>query len=522
MALFKGHSKASGTHGVPDREPGALKWHIKNTARAAGAPTEDYFVQHLGGRRPLGIIPIREDSMCSWGSIDYDEYDTDIYALMDKVEVAKFPLVPVRSKSNGAHLFLFLSEPEEAAAVQSVLRDAAANLGVAGCEIFPKQTHLIETHDRRDVGSWIIIPYFGGTYDGKLAYQHCIKPSGTDMSLGEFLTYAESKRTTTLEFAKLLDKKLGALVPKDTKKRVKGKSPCDFSDGPPCLQHLAGNGASPVDGRKRILFMISTYLKKADPDGWQEKLERYNQRFTPPLPSSEVDGIIKSASKKSYEYTCRDEPFRSHCNSILCRTRTHGVGTNGAFPVFEVRKIDIVDDPVWLVDIAGKTLDLTTRELQSYALFHAACMHKINKGFMFVDQKTWFATLGEALERMEKPIEPPPDVGRPAEFKELLNEYLTNKSTARQRNGLLDNKPWSGENDNRHYFTLRGLIRHLEQEGMKGLSRIKIAKMIRELGGESHIFNFDNARSKTCWWVPSDILQMPLLIKPERPEGEEV
>ena len=517
MTLFAGHTAMSGTHGTPEREPGALKWNIKKTARTTRTPvTEDLWVQHLEGKRPLGIIPIRADNTVVFGNLDYDEYDVDIIALTAKVEQTKLPLVPVRSKSGGLHLFIFLKEPEPAADVRAVLKEAASNLGLAECEIFPKQEKILT--ERGDFGSWLLMPYFHGTYDGKLQYQHGIKKSGTDMSLGEFCTFAESQKTTTLEFASLLHKKLNGRQPKSSAKRPRGKSPCDFTDGPPCMQIMCSNGSAPTDGRKRLLFNVATYMKKADSDGWKERTEVENQKFNPPLPSNEVSGIIQSQGKKQYEYQCKESPLVEHCNSMLCRTRKHGVGTGGAFPSFDLRKLDIPDEPIWFIEINGKTISLLTRDLLNYSRFNEACAKKINITYPFVDQKTWYATVGEVMERMETVIPPPPDVGEPAQFLELLNEHLTNRSAGRRREDLQRDLPW--EEGGKHYFTLRGLARHLEQEGLKGIGRGKMTQLIEGLGGGRHTFNFGNVRSVSCWWVASDKLQVPLLIKPDGPEGE--
>ena len=66
-ALFRGYERKSGTHGVPDREPGALKWNIKRTARWQSGPTTDeMWRQHLEGERPLGIVPIRGPQVWRW------------------------------------------------------------------------------------------------------------------------------------------------------------------------------------------------------------------------------------------------------------------------------------------------------------------------------------------------------------------------------------------------------------------------------------------------------------------------
>ena len=122
MKLFAGNEENSGTHGIPDLDPNGVKWTIKSTAKTLAVPvTEALWQQHLDGKRPLGVIPIRiSDSKCFWGSIDIDQYDLDAGEIVARVEKAKLPLVPCRSKSGGLHLFLFANEPVPADAMQSV------------------------------------------------------------------------------------------------------------------------------------------------------------------------------------------------------------------------------------------------------------------------------------------------------------------------------------------------------------------------------------------------------------------
>ncbi len=324
MALFAGNEKAHGTHSEPLRDKGnPLKWSIKQTAKTVRAPvTLALWEAHVAGERPLGVIPIREDSSCSWGSIDFDEYDVDLLEKIAAVEAAKLPLVPCRSKSGGLHLFLFLLKPAPAGEVQSALRDAAASLGMEECEIFPKQSRL--NIDRGDAGNWMVMPYYGGDYGGKLKMQRGLKRTGAEMTLGEFLRFAEKSRVSIDDFVKLC---VVRRAPPASKKRGDGKpGKGDFSDGPPCLQHLTASGVQ-NDGRKRTLFMMALYYKRAHPSDWKEQVESANHRFFgPPLASEEVTGVLKSVAKKSYEYTCAAEPMRSVCNSDLCRTRTFGVG----------------------------------------------------------------------------------------------------------------------------------------------------------------------------------------------------
>src|SRR6185295_2315154 len=109
----------------------------------------------------------------------------------------------------------------------------------------------------------------------------------------------------------------------------------------PCLQHLTSSGIQ-SDGRKRTLFMMALYYKRADTENWKERLESANRLFfKPPLPSSEITGVINSCEKKDYEYTCKEEPMKSHCDSVTCRMRKFGVGKGGEYPVItSLSKLD--------------------------------------------------------------------------------------------------------------------------------------------------------------------------------------
>ena len=72
-------------------------------------PTKQMFQEHLNGKDPaLGIIPINEENKCKWACIDIDLYNGfDHKELIKKIRQHNFPLLVCRSKSGGAHVFLF-------------------------------------------------------------------------------------------------------------------------------------------------------------------------------------------------------------------------------------------------------------------------------------------------------------------------------------------------------------------------------------------------------------------------------
>lgn len=517
MALFEGFSSAHGTHGLPEKDPEGLKWNIKRTAKTLRQPvTRELWKQHVAGERPLGVIPIREDNTCSWGSIDFDVYDVDLLAIVKRVEDAKYPLVPCLSKSGGLHLFLFLEEPEAAADVQSVLRDAAASLGMAECEIFPKQQRVLT--ERNDLGNWMVMPYYGDTFKGKLRLQHGLKKTGAEMTLGEFVSFAEKHKTTITEFAKLCEgRRVEPPRDKDGKKKTKSKG--DFSDGPPCLQHLTSTGIQ-SEGRKRTLFMMALYYKRADAENWKDRLEKANQLFfAPPLPSEEVVGVIRSVEKKDYQYTCKEEPMKSHCDSTLCRMRKFGVGRGGSYPVISnLTKVE-TDPPLWFADVEEARIELTTEDLQAYMRFHRKCMEGANKSYAMIRQDAWLAIVGDAMDKLIV-VEAPPDAKRGGRLNALIAEFLTNRSKGERFEDLFDGRPWYDEKKDRHYFTLRSLEKFLDQERFREMTINQVSQHIsRELKGGDFYFNKKEPRIRT-WWVPGSAIESAPSIDPPQIEEE--
>ena len=178
-AIFSGLDIAYGTYRIEK---------AKDNGKQAGKavvvrkpPTDDLWVKHLQGVDPsLGIIPIRADNSCIWGCVDIDQYPLDLAGLVKKVRHLNLPLVVCRSKSGGAHVFLFTTVPVSAYDMQRYLKTAAALLGEAGREIFPKQTEILV--ERGDTGNFLNLPYFGG--DDGLRYG--IKDDGTSASMEEF------------------------------------------------------------------------------------------------------------------------------------------------------------------------------------------------------------------------------------------------------------------------------------------------------------------------------------------------
>ena len=145
--------------------------------------TDELWTNHLEGKGPaLGIIPITEDNSCRWGCIDIDEYNFDHTSLIKSIRSHKLPLIVCRSKSGGAHVFLFTKENIPASLMQSKLKEMAIILGYEGSEIFPKQTEILV--ERGDTGNFLNLPYYNNTK----GLRYAIDDNGDALALEQFYT----------------------------------------------------------------------------------------------------------------------------------------------------------------------------------------------------------------------------------------------------------------------------------------------------------------------------------------------
>ena len=155
--IFNGLTIAYGQY-----QPGERGENGKQKGKAfivRGTVTDELWKNHLEGKgAALGIIPITEDNDCRWGCIDIDEYNFDHSKLIQSIRTSNLPLIVCRSKSGGAHVFLFTKENIPASLMQSKLKEMAIILGYEGSEIFPKQTEILV--DRGDTGNFLNLPYY--------------------------------------------------------------------------------------------------------------------------------------------------------------------------------------------------------------------------------------------------------------------------------------------------------------------------------------------------------------------------
>lgn len=460
MTIFRGMSGAHGEYNIvggPKRGDGKVPGKAITVRKPV---TRALWEDHVAGKAGVGIIPVTEDSTCFFGAIDIDIYTQfDPQELLSTLKKSGFPLVPIRSKSGGIHLYLFSKEEIPAALMYRKLSEIAPALGHGGAEIFPKQTTIMTS--RGDLGSWLNMPYFNGMAGGRYA----LDDNGKPMELDPFLDLAEAAQVTKEQLEALV-------VPiKD-----------DFRDGPPCLQHLITQGIS--EGiRNEALFNLAVYARLVDQDTWRERTSAINQEYLePPLNLGEVNAILKGAGKKEYFYTCSRSPIKQFCDKEVCKLRKYGIGNDGRMPELSNLAKYCTDPPTFFLSVNGERIMLSTEDLHNQIRFQRRCIETISVNPPTVKKAKWDSIITGLLERIQL-IEAPEDASEAGQMMEMLEKFCTQKAQASTAEEILLHRPWY--DDGAWYFKLSDFLEYLTRFRFKSPGAHIVASLIRERGAVS-------------------------------------
>lgn len=474
--LYQGLHRAHGRYTVGKLNE--AKGKVDGRADTVLEPTTlSKWQDHLDGKTGLGIIPIRDDATVRWGAIDVDVYPLDIDKLFAKVLRLDLPVVVLRTKSGGAHVTCFAKEDVPAKLMRSKMMEMAVALGYPGVEINPKQVSLAS---ERDVGNWLNMPYFDHTRTTRYAVY-----KGRSLTAEEFIKYAKHMSVSQEELENL----------------VIDIGP-DFADGPPCLQIMGNDGLIPGT-RNEAMFAFGVYCRTKYGDDWEKEFEALNGRLCdPPLPSSEIQAIIKSLKKKTYFYPCKKRPCADFCNKEVCKTRMYGVGQGAGelnVSIGSLVKINHADAPTWIIDVDGVRFELDTTQLMSQAQFHQLCVERTNKWPNTIKPYEWQQLVNSKLENVEI-ITPPNDSSVEGRFLAYLEQFLTTTHLARSNDELLQGKPW--EEDGVTYFRSVDLLDYLERQHFRAVNQRQAWNILRRAGAQHKQWNI-KGRCVQTWGIKS-------------------
>jgi len=409
--LFRGSALA---HGTFDRTTGTM--HTILTP----ASEEDYR-KHLAGDLGLGIVPVDSEGKCYWGAIDIDIDTIDHKDLYSRVSARNLPLMVCRSKSGGAHLYVFFKEQQPSSMVQQLLKKWAGLLGFPNkTEIFPKQ--LKSTH--QNVGNWLNLPYFNA--QNTVRYAVCETGS---IEIEEFLARVQY------------------YTGKENIDATQNSGLIQIDQMPPCLQTLTEEGL-PQGARNVGLFSYGVFYRKSSPNGWEDKLRYHNQNYvSPSLGSREVEALIKSLSARQYQYKCDEEPLCSHCDRKSCLQLPYGVGHKpwedesnfDEITVGSLRKI-LSDPPTYILEVNGRDLSLSSDEFRVFEKLRRRIFEVMDLVIRPIKQPQWEQKV-KGLLSQKTDIEAPEDASQYGSVINRIDDFLALSDRSKGRDDLLRGLP---------------------------------------------------------------------------------
>lgn len=432
MGLFKGSQLA---HGVWQKENGHM-------STVLSPPTDEDYRKHLIGELGLGIVPVDENGKCWFGAIDVDIDTIDHGDLYNRIHTRNIPLSVCRSKSGGAHLYVFFKEPQTATFVQGLLRKWAGVLGFPNkTEVFPKQLKSLPDN----VGNWLNMPYFSANN----TVRYAVTDHGS-ISVEEFLGsvkfYTGRETIDTTLTSDLIQIELM----------------------PPCLKTITREGLG--SGTRNVgLFSYGVFYRKSSPNDWAEKLKFHNQNFvSPPLPTREVEALIKSLSTRTYQYKCNEEPLCSNCDRKTCLSLQYGVGhkpweDESGFDdvtIQNLRKI-LTDPPTYIVEINSIDVHLNSEEFRTYEKIRKRILELQDLLIRPMKQNQWEQKMRTLLSQ-KRDIAAPDDASDFGWISSKIDDFLQLCNRSSNREDLLRSLPIL--EDNKILFQVDSMQKYLSAQ----------------------------------------------------------
>jgi len=505
LEIFAGLDRAYGRYVVPPGSNGAKKVTGPRVT-IDGKVTVELWERHLEGEDGfgIGIVPIRDDATCVFGAIDVDVYPIEHAKLIAECRRFGIPLMVGRSKSGGAHLWLFLSTPAPAELVVSRLREFATLLGHPRAEVFPKQIRLAGPEDNaadRSMGSWINAPYSGGDASTRYVFDD----DGVALTAEAFASRVAERAVSPAALAAFRP----AVAP----------DVADwFAGGPPCLQALSVAGFG--DWQNNGLFNIAVYLKKVH--GKVQGLADYNKRFMDPAPdAAEVRSVAKSVGKRGYSYKCKEEPICSVCDRATCLTRKYGVGNdhgNDSGVTFGDLVKLLTDPPTWIWEVNAKRVHLSTEQLTNQAMMRKVLVSELDVVMRLVPSDVWDDLLREKL-RAVVLVEVPTDATPSGQLLVHLQRWCTSRVVGKHLDDLLRGLPYTDPDAGRTFFCSSDFLGYLAAHRVGGVDEKDLYTLLRPRDLDTHVGRI-KGKTLTYWSIPEFEKQTEEHAPPKMPAPE--
>jgi len=478
--VFPGLNRAYGQFFITEKKGPKLDGFGKTIRESYN---EELWKQHLDGKTGLGVIPIDEKNQCKWGCLDVDDYSVDIEKISK--QFVKKNLIVCRSKSGGAHIFIFTKKPVSASSMINKLKDIVKRFGFVKYDLRPQQTQLL---NKEDVGSWLNMPYFGGEQSDRYALY-----DGEVLTPEHFIKWVDKFSVDNLEEINL------SFIEK------LNKSSEILQGGPPCLQQLLSQGSLGEGSRNNGLFNIGVYLRKRFPEEWQEKLEEYNDEYLdPPLKPREFTSVLNSLDKKTYNYKCKDSPINSVCNKTKCLTCEFGINDEGTMPILNSITKILTNPPQYFLTLSEKKVGpLSSKQVYSFIDFKQVVFENLDMLLPKINDKLWTETINDLMSRVIS-VEAPKDSSNEGRLLELLERFCTGSTSSTELEDLLRSK--AVIQDAVTEFRINDFMEFLDRHRFKEFKLHEITAYLKNLGA-THSGKKIKGKFTNTWSVPNFQMQ---------------
>lgn len=481
IKLFEGAPTGHGSFEITGTRPDGKKTGKAVTKKGPASVAD--FEKHLAGEVRLGTVPVDEEGMTRRGTIDLDKNQPNHcprwWARYCAANAPEFNVSA--SKSEGAHLTIFLEEPVEASKLRAYLKEKLEDFELdIRTERFPKQDRI----EDGDVGSWINLPYYGETcvfFDEK----------GEPMEIEKFLALV---RITPADVIKVRTKNVATATGRVRSGEV-------------------------VEGhRHEDLKTYSVGLLKAGHDiddaisllksRWWETYGHEDQ--------TERDNLIKWLRKRDKAGGLDDDEF-SNLRRIVYRDRDE-----------ETENVS-----GWIIAFRGRDVRVTSDVITSPTNLAKATFDQLG---VFPDLKpgSWKKRLRELTSRDLVEVEPEGG-GEETSLLEALEVFLAEDAKdsfgrhVEERERVKFGRCWFDEERSVLWFNPTKAVNRIQSYKATGkrVTRRNILNVVKANGGGSDKLHIDGNIKRYWFWIPWDsptslsLVDRSKLIPDKIPEGAE-
>ena len=170
-----------------------------------------------------------------------------------------------------------------------------------------------------------------------------------------------------------------------------------------------------------------------------------------------------------------------------------GIGGGQAIEIDAITKYETENRQSvrWYIEIGGERIEVTTQQLLDQRQLQKLCVEKLNKCPSTMPGQRWEQRINELLTSVEVILDPD-DASPQGQFEKMLDSFLTGKVQARQRDEIMNGKPWHDIDDGKVYFRSEDLFIYVSQNVARAY--------VRALGGFQATIGAAGTDNKGTQW----------------------